>query len=49
MLVEGLLDVSLGVQPDGRVELLVHYLRAGGHLGVVRSALVRRWFVRVAW
>lgn len=39
---ERLLDVLLGVEPDGRVELLVHYLRAGGHLSVVRSALVRR-------
>lgn len=39
MLVEGILDVSLGIQPYGRVELLVYYLRAGGHLEVVRSAL----------
>lgn len=39
VLVEGILDVSLGIQPYGRVELLVYYLRAGGHLEVVRSAL----------
>lgn len=42
MLAQCLLDVLLGVQPNGRVELLVYYLRAGGHCSVVRSTLVRR-------